>query len=125
MATIGDRAAVPIEPGGEGEPGCAFVLDAADPGAGARFCNAPQRPGSAYCPLHHASCYLRSGSVAERRQLREIEALAEAVGGKRGPAGRRPPRSLLRRLDRIARAFSSPQRSRNVREEAGRDATIR
>jgi len=87
--------------------GCAFVLDGAgrDP-ASVNFCNAPRQPGSAYCPPHHAGCHLANGSAAERRQLCEIEALAKAVGGTQGRAARHPPARLLRRLDRVARAFS-------------------
>jgi hypothetical protein len=84
---------------------CAFVLGGAGAGsASVNFCNAPGQPGSAYCPPHHASCHLANGSAAERRQLREIEALAEAVGGKQGRVARHPPARLLRRLDRVARA---------------------
>lgn len=96
----------------ESEHGCAFVLDNLDPGATeARFCDAPRRPGSAYCPPHHADCHLANGSAAERQQFREIEALAEAVGGKRGRAAQHPPLAVLRRLERIARALSSARRS--------------
>jgi len=102
---------------GEGErhDGCAFVLD--NPGCSpgpVKFCNAQSQPGSAYCPPHHAWCHLPNGSAAERRQMREIEALAEAVGGKQGRVARRPPAQLLRRLDRVARASSSPNCSLNV-----------
>jgi hypothetical protein len=87
--------------------GCAFVLDAPGGGPGpVNFCNAPLRPGSAYCTPHHACCHLPNGSAAERRQLREIEALAKAVGGTQGRAARHPPAHLLRRFDRVARAFS-------------------
>lgn len=94
---------------GEHREGCAFVLDGTGcrPGT-VRFCDAPSQPGSAYCPPHHAWCHLPNGSTAERRQLCEIEALAEAVGGKRGRAARHPPERLLRRLDRVARAVSLP-----------------
>jgi Domain of unknown function (DUF6456) len=101
--------------------GCAFVLDAAAGSSIAtRLCGAPRRPGSAYCPEHHAQCHLAAGSGEERRQLREIEALATAVGGKRGRAARQPPGPLLRRLDRAARAASRPESSGMVRK---RDAT--
>jgi hypothetical protein len=94
-----------------GNAGCAFVLDDVDGEAAPICCGAPLRPGSAYCPSHHALCHLPAGSVAERRQLREIAALAKAVGGKQGRAASAPPTVLLRRLKRIERAFSRPNRS--------------
>lgn len=102
----------------EAEGGCAFVLNGndGDP-AGGGFCAAPRQPGSAYCPRHHARCHLPNGSAAERRQMQEIEALAKAVGGRRGRVARQPPSGLLRRLERIERAFSRPDRSRNVLEK--------
>ena len=98
--------------GGEHRGECAFVLDA--PGCGpslVNYCSAPSQPGSAYCPPHHAFCHLSNGSAAERRQLHEIEALAEAIGGKQGRAARHPPARLLRRLDRIARATAPTKKS--------------
>ncbi len=95
------------EPGEEDEVGCAFVLDLSDADAAqSQFCGAPRRPGSAYCSAHHASCHLATGSRAERLRLREMDALARAVGGKSGGDAPQPPLRLLRRLHRIARAFS-------------------
>lgn len=91
--------------------GCAFVLDGADGDAVRVLCGAPLQPGSPYCQPHHALCHLPAGSVAERRQLREIAALAKAVGGKRGRAATAPPAVWLRRLKRIERAFSRLNRS--------------
>lgn len=97
---------------GEHHRACAFVLDGVGGNQGpVNFCNAPSQPGSAYCPVHHASCHLANGSAAERRQLREIEALAKAVGGRQGRVARHPPARLLRRLDRVARASSSSKDS--------------
>src|SRR5260370_30436603 len=92
--------------------GCAFILDEVD-GDPARpgFCDAPRQPGSAYCPRHHARCRLPEGSAAEKQRLREIEALATAVGGRQGRGGRQPPAPLLRRLARVVRAASCPKRS--------------
>jgi hypothetical protein len=89
--------------------GCAFVLDdnGVIPGR-SRSCGAPLRAGSAYCETHHAICHLPAGSAAEKRQLREIAALAKAVGGKLGRPAAGPPPMLLRRLERIERAFSRP-----------------
>jgi hypothetical protein len=109
---------------GADDGGCAFVLEGIGRFSGCvNFCNQPRRSGSAYCPGHHKSCHLANGSDAERRQLREIEALAKAVGGKQGRAARHPPIPLLRRLDRVARAFSRPTHSLFASEEADVDPT--
>src|SRR6478672_6626463 len=82
--------------------GCAFVLDDSAAVAGQlRNCGALLRAGSAYCETHHALCHLSAGSAAEKRQLREIAALAKAVGGKQGRPAAGPPPMLLRRLERI------------------------
>jgi hypothetical protein len=85
--------------------GCAFILDGTGPSRAHR-CSAPVHAGSAYCPTHHALCHLPAGSAAERRQLREIAALAKAVGGKQGRAAATPPPLLLGRLKRIEQAFT-------------------
>jgi hypothetical protein len=107
------------------EDGCAYVLadrrpDRPDP----FFCNAPRRPGSAYCPEHHALCHLPSGSAAEHRQLRRIEALAAAVGGKVGRIAGQPPAPLLRRLERVNGAFSRADCSRIVRRRETMPASL-
>jgi hypothetical protein len=91
------------------EEGCAFILE------GGGSCGAACKPGSSYCDHHHRLCYLSGGSLSERRRLRETEALATAVGGRRGRATRLPPDPLLRRLENIARGFSRPNRSCIVR----------
>jgi hypothetical protein len=109
---------------GADDVGCAFVLDSVGRGSGCvNFCNEPRQSGSAYCRVHHASCHLSNGSEAERQQLREIEALAKAVGGKQGRAARHPPAPLLRRLDWVARALSRPKCSSFILENAHGDAT--
>src|SRR5690242_9166527 len=79
------------------DAGCAFIIDGAAP---AIFCGAPRLAGSAYCGQHHAHCRIAAGSAAERRRLREIEALAATIGGTRGRQAREPPHALMRRLDR-------------------------
>jgi hypothetical protein len=112
--------------GAQPEPngGCAFVLDAeARATPGRTWCGAPRRPGSAYCKTHHARCHLPSDSLAERRKIKEIEALAEAVGGKSGRPARRPPPRFLKRMDRASRAALRPDRSCIVlsNEEAHRE----
>jgi hypothetical protein len=99
----------------ESECGCAFVLDGdIRTKAGRGFCAAPRRAGSAYCPAHHAVCHLPSDSLDEERKLKEIEALAEAVGGKSGRPARRPPPHFLQRMNRVSRAALRPRCSRNV-----------
>jgi hypothetical protein len=94
----------------EPDGGCAYVLDG-DAGAiaGQTRCAAPRRPGSAYCHAHHALCHLPSESLAELRKLKEIEALAKAVGGRSGRPGQRPPPGFLQRMDRISRAALRPK----------------
>lgn len=99
------------------EDGCAYVIDGADAGAGCvKLCNAPRREASSYCSSHHALCRLPKGGTGETRTLREIEALADTVGGKQGRPAREPPEHLLRRLDRVVEALSWPIRSRYVQE---------
>ncbi len=95
----------------EPEPndGCAFVLDQEDPARpGRTWCGDPRRPGSAYCAVHHARCYLPNDSLAERRKILEIEALAEAVGGRSGRPARQPTPRFLKRMDRVSRAAFRP-----------------
>ncbi len=112
----------------ENDAGCAFVLDGADHRrACVNFCDAPRQPGSAYCPRHHALCHLSNGSAAERQRLREIEALATAVGGTQGRAARHPTAQLLRRFDRLARAYSpskNPVTVLIVLEDTDGDTTV-
>jgi hypothetical protein len=108
------------------ESGCAYVLDGINGGRPAQSCGAARRPGSAYCPAHHARCRLEGGSPAEQRRLREIEALASAAGGKQGHPARQPTADMLRRLERAARrVFARPECSCIVPEtrvEGGYDA---
>jgi hypothetical protein len=109
------RATSPTNAESEPDDGCAFVLEEENrAAAGQVYCAAPRRAGSAYCHAHHALCYLPSESLAERRKLKEIEALAEAVGGRSGRPARRPPPRFLQRMDRASRAASRPQCSLNV-----------
>jgi hypothetical protein len=85
--------------------GCAYILDEAD---GRRSCGAPCREASSYCPPHHALCHVSYGSEAEADRLREVEALAKAVGGRRSRHTIRPSRVFLRRLEQAARGSSRP-----------------
>ena len=87
----------------EDEDGCAYILGAS---ASNRMCGAPRRPESAYCPQHHALCHLACGSAAEADRLREVEALASAVGGRRGRNRGGPSRQFLRRIEHAASTSS-------------------
>ena len=110
-----NHASSPTDAEAEPDDGCAFVLEEENrAAAGQTYCAAPRRPGSAYCHAHHALCYLPSESLAERRKLKEIEALAEAAGGRSGRPARRPPSRFLRRMDRASRAALRPGCSLNV-----------
>ena len=91
------------------DEGCAFILD------GGGSCGDPRRQGSVYCAHHHALCHVPEGSSDEQRRLKETEALASAVGGRRGRPARVPPDRFLRRLENVARGLARPKRSRNVR----------
>jgi hypothetical protein len=87
----------------EDDAGCVYILDECGP---ARICAAPRRGASPYCPTHHALCHVANGSPAEANQLRTVEALATAVGGRRSREGDGPSRHFLRRLERAARFVS-------------------
>ena len=84
--------------------GCAYITD--ERGVGRATCGAPCRESSAYCPAHHALCHVANGSPAEADHLRQVEALAKAVGGRRSREGGGPSRYFLRRLERAARSSS-------------------
>jgi len=57
------------------------------------------------------------GSSGERRRLKETEALASAVGGRRGRSARVPPDRFLRRLENVTRGLARSQCSRIVRRD--------
>jgi len=82
---------------------CCYIVDDGD---APRRCGAVQRPGSSYCPPHHALCHVAGGTRAEARRLREVEALASAVGGRRGNGGAGPSRHFLKKLEQAVRALS-------------------
>jgi hypothetical protein len=84
----------------ETPPGCAYMIEEAH---GRRPCGAARRPSSSYCPHHHSLCYLVSGSAAETHRLREVEALASAVGGRRARRREAPTRQFLKRLEEAVR----------------------
>jgi hypothetical protein len=77
--------------------GCAFIVEDA---GNRQICGAERRPASSYCPAHHALCHLAYGSAAEADRLREVEAIASAVGGRRSRNRSGPSTQFLRRLER-------------------------
>src|ERR1700751_6424918 len=85
--------------------GCAYIIDEAD---GRRPCGAARRPSSSYCPHHHSLCYIVCGSKAETDRLREVEALASAVGGRRARQRAEPTRQFLKRLEQAVRELFLP-----------------
>jgi hypothetical protein len=82
--------------------GCAFLLEGPN---GRRICGAPCQTSSSYCAHHHSLCHVACGSRAERRRLREVETLANAVGGRRARQGVAPSRQFLERLEQTIRDF--------------------
>jgi hypothetical protein len=83
----------------EGDDGCAYILGES---ASNRMCGAPRRPESSYCEQHHALCHLVCGSPAEANRLREVEAIASAVGGRRARNRGGPSKQFLRRIEHAA-----------------------
>jgi len=88
--------------------GCAYILG--EKGE-RRTCGAPRRLGSPYCPGHHALCHVPCGTTEEVTQLREVEALANAVGGRSARNSGEPSGRFLRRLEHAVRGFSAANRS--------------
>jgi len=84
------------------EAGCVFILD---DGRSRRFCGEVRRRGSSYCPSHHTLCHVGCGTTAEAQRLREVEALARAVGGRRSPSGTGPSRRFINRMEQALRNF--------------------
>lgn len=87
--------------------GCCYILEDDNPTDGdrRRSCGAELQPGSSYCAGHHALCHVAGGTAAEARRLREVEALARAVGGRRGNGGPEPSQRFLRKLEHAVRTF--------------------
>ncbi len=83
--------------------GCCYIIEDNDP---RRSCGALRRPGSPYCLVHHALCYIAGGTTTEAKRLREVEALATAVGGRRGDNANGPSQRFLRKLEQAVRPFS-------------------
>jgi hypothetical protein len=80
----------------EQDDGCAYIIGES---GSHRICGAPRRPVSSYCPQHHARCHLANGSAAEAHRIREVEAIASAVGGRRSRNRGGPSRQFLKRLE--------------------------
>jgi hypothetical protein len=85
------------------ETACSYIIDDA---AGRRRCGERRQFPHSYCPQHHSLCYITCGSKAETRRLREVEALASAVGGRRARPGVRPSDRFLERLEKALRSKS-------------------
>jgi hypothetical protein len=90
----------------QADAGCAYILAEGD---SPPICGAPRREASSYCPEHHALCHVASGSVAEADRLREVEAIAKAIGGRRARDVAGPSRRFLRRVEHAAQRFSQPK----------------
>jgi hypothetical protein len=88
------------------EEGCAYLYTSDKGAARPGRCGAVRRPGSSYCPQHHALCHLPHGSRGERVRLREVKALAEMVGGRRGREEGEPSQHFLDWLEQAVREFS-------------------
>jgi hypothetical protein len=88
------------------EEGCAYLLTSGKNIRIAACCGAERRPGSPYCPKHHALCHLPRGSRAERVRLREVNTLADIVGGRRGREDSGPSQRFLDRLEEAVRELS-------------------
>jgi hypothetical protein len=84
----------------EKDIGCAYIVDES---GGRHACGATRRPSSSYCPHHHSLCHIVCGSKAETDRLREVEALASAVGGRRARQRTEPTGQFLKRLERSVR----------------------
>jgi len=84
----------------EDDGGCAYVLEEPD---GWHRCGAIRKLSSSYCPHHHALCHIAYGTKAETDHLREVEALASAVGGRRARQRAEPTRQFLKRLEQVVR----------------------
>src|SRR5215469_177551 len=85
---------------GEEDVGCAYVVEEPD---GRRSCGAPRKRASSYCLHHHSLCRIACGTKAETDRLREVEALATAVGGRRARRRAEPSRQFLNRLEQAVR----------------------
>src|SRR5260370_18440971 len=84
----------------EKDVGCAYI---GDESGGRRACGATRRPSSSYCQHHHSLCHIICGSKAETDRLREVDALASAVGGRRARQRAAPTRQFLKRLEQTVR----------------------
>ena len=87
--------------GSENDDGCAYIVD--ESGGGRRPCGATRQLSSSYCSHHHSLCHIVCGSKAETDRLREVEALASAVGGRRARRREAPTRQFLKRLEQAVR----------------------
>lgn len=54
--------------------GCRYIIGELKSAEPWRYCGAELKPGSSYCPAHHAACYYRL-----RRRQRVEEGMATAI----------------------------------------------
>jgi hypothetical protein len=85
---------MPLDGIATAEGGCRYVVD-----EHYHPCGAACRPGSSYCPDHHAICRLAIGSRAERSEIRLVEWIGEQVGGRADDRERVPPEKFMRGLE--------------------------
>lgn len=85
----------------EKDNGCAYIID--ESASDRQICGATRRLSSSYCVHHHSLCHIMGGSKAEIERLREVEALASAVGGRRARQRAQPTRQFLNRLEQVVR----------------------
>ena len=87
----------------EDEPGCS--LCSTNPAAPGLAGPGGGKPPPIVCNIMPCD-YVVSGSDAEVKRPQEVEALASAVGGRRGRRQSAPSRQFLRRLEQATRDFS-------------------
>lgn len=85
---------------------CVYPLDGL---AANRVCGEVSQARSSYCPRHHALCHLAEGSRGAVRRLREIEVLANVVGGRSDGRADEPSAHFIARLERALRGFARPK----------------
>jgi len=75
--------------------GCRYLVDDRLHQFGAQ-----EKHGSSYCPGHHALCYLPPDSLLERRRIRQIDRIGEAIGGRQ--AGKNTAGALHKFMLKVA-----------------------
>ena len=72
----------------DGAPGCAYIIEE---GEDRRCCGEALRPGSSYCPPHHALCHVACGTIgrgpsvfakSKRLRVRSADAARATAAGR-------------------------------------------